>query len=654
MNPRRFIFVCGLILIALAVTPFFPRAKSAQEPATQAEWTLMMYMDADNDLELDQMHDLMEMIAAGSSNDVNVVVLADRNPKGDGRKYTNEPIANIKNWTTAKLFYVKHNELEELADWGEVNMGDPATLKRFLQTATKAFPAKKYGVIFEDHGAGWPGACVDESNGDDMLTNEEIAASLKDVNATVGKFELIGFDACLMGNLEAARAMAPYGNVMVASEEVEPAAGWNFTPVLMSLEKSPQMSGLELGHTIVDTYNDYFMKSKDEDVREEGLGITLGVIRLDQLAPLEKAVNDFSVQNQAALTKDARASWLKIARARSRAEEYGKTGNDAGMGDYDLRNLAENVKQQPPNADAARSADAVIQALKNVVVYSIHGKARPNSHGMSIFFPTDKEELTSSYGKAEYPRMAFSQSGKWFPFLAAFTGLDAQDSQAPELENVASNDEDMKSGDVANVTAQVKADDVDEATFVLGSLHDKEEIILGSIPAEPDEKGELKESFDGEWFTIGDEQTELICPITDFEELDEKEDTYLAEVPAQVKFRGTDEWFEVSLYFYLDFNEKNEDVTGEFIYAFEDTKYGPREIQLEAGDEVRPVYFMIDDKGKEHFIASEDKDHILHLRSEEDLKVGRQRVPKGDYEIGFVVKDFAGNTTEKFTPVKIE
>jgi hypothetical protein len=136
--------------------------------------------------------------------------------------------------------------------------------------------------------------------------------------------------------------------------------------------------------------------------------------------------------------------------------------------------------------------------------------------------------------------------------------------------------------------------------------------------------------------------------------LDEKEDTYRAEVPAQVKFRGTDEWFEVSLYFYLDFNEKNEDVTGEFIYAFEDTKYGPRQVELEAGDDVRPVYLTIDDKGKEHFIASEDKDHILHLRSEEDLKVGRQRVPKGDYEIGFVVKDFAGNTTEKFTPVKIE
>ena len=130
-------------------------------------------------------------------------------------KYTNEPIANLKDWTTAKLLSVEHNHLEELDDWGEVNMGDPATLKKFLQTAIKSFPANRYGIIFEDHGTGWPGACGDESNDDDMLTSDEIAASLKQVTATTGKFELIGFDACLMGNFEVARAMAPYGHVMV-------------------------------------------------------------------------------------------------------------------------------------------------------------------------------------------------------------------------------------------------------------------------------------------------------------------------------------------------------------------------------------------------------------------------------------------------------
>src|SRR5215813_7509313 len=233
MKTRRVILFSVLLFsAALIFTPTL-RVKSAQDqPPAKAAWTLMMYMDADNDLELDQMEDLKEMLAAGSTKDVNIVVLADRAPGGDGRKYTNEPIANLKNWTTAKLLYVEHNHLSELADWGEANMGDPATVKKFLQTAMKLYPAQQYGVIFEDHGTGWPGACADETNGDDMLTNDEIAASLKEVTAGSGKLELIGFDACLMGNLEAAKTMAPYGHVMVASEELEPGQGWHFTPML--------------------------------------------------------------------------------------------------------------------------------------------------------------------------------------------------------------------------------------------------------------------------------------------------------------------------------------------------------------------------------------------------------------------------------------
>lgn len=608
-----------------------------------------MYTDADNDLELDQMEDVKEMLAAGSTKDVNLVMLADRHPNGDERKYSNGAIANLKNWTTAKLLYVEHDHLEELDDWGEVNMGDPATLKRFLQTAVKSYPANHYAVIFEDHGLGWPGACADESNDDDTLTADEIAASLKQVTATTGKFELIGFDACLMGNFEVAKAMAPYGHVLVASEELEPGNGWDYTPMLQALNKSPKMDGLGLGHVIVDTYRDSFTEPELED---EGTAITLGVIDLDQIGVLEKAVNDFALADQAALAKQAREPFLKIADARSNSEDYGKSADNNGTSHYDLVHLAQNVKQDPPNARAAETANAVIQAMKNVVAYSIHGKARPHANGLSIFFPAEKEELTDKQGKADYLRTAFSLSGKWLSFLNEYTAVEANDTEGPDMGDVTADDQDMQAGDVAKVTSQTRADDIDEVTFVLASKRNNDELILGAIPAEVDQKGQLKESWDGEWFTVGDAQTELLCPISDFEELNDSEDTYLAEVPAQVRYKGTNQWFDVSLYFHLDFND--EKVAGEFIYAFENTKSGPREIQLESGDDVRPMYLSIDARGNERRIASDNRDQILHLKSEEDLKVGRRRVARGTYEVGFVATDFAGNTTEKFATVKVE
>jgi len=651
MTTRPFILFCTAILLALLSLLPAPNVRSAQDNAApvKAEWTLLMYTDADNDLELDQMGDVKEMLAAGSTKEINIVILADRHPNGDGRKYTNDPIANLKNWTTAKLLYVEHNQLEELDDWGEANMGDPATLKRFLQTGIKSYPANHYGIIFEDHGTGWPGACSDESNDDDMLTADEIAASLKQVTATTGKFELIGFDTCLMGNFEVAKAVAPYGQVMVASEELEPGEGWDYTPMLQALSKSPKMNGLELGHVIVDTYRKSF---QTPDLEGEGRAITLGVIALDQIGALEKAVNDFALADQAALAKQEREPWRKIADARSQSEDYGKTAENDGTSHYDLVHLAQNVKQDPPNAQAAGAANSVIQAMKSVVVYSTHGGARPHANGLSIFFPAEKEELTSTQGKADYLKTAFSLSGKWLPFLNEYTEVEANDTEAPGVGGVTSSDGDLQGDDTATVTAQVKGDDIDEVTFVLASKQNNSELILGSVPAETDEKGQLKESWDGEWFTVGDGQTELVCPITDFEELNDQEDTYLAEVPAQVRFKGTNQWFEVSLYFYLDFNE--EKVAGEFIYAFENTKFGPREIELGAGDDLRPVYLSIDAKGKEHLVASDTRDQILHLRSDEDLKVGRRRVAKGTYEVGFVVTDFAGNTTEKFTTVKID
>lgn len=648
---NRFVLFCVLIaLLVVAVGALQRRGQAAQDPPApqQAEWTILLYMDADNDLELDQMDDLKEMVAAGSTKDVNIVVLADRHPGGDGRKYVNGPIANLPNWTSAKLLYVEKGKLRELADWGEADMGDPATLRKFLQTAGQ-FPAKHYGIILEDHGTSWPGACADESNGDNMLTTQEIGDALADAAKTTGKFELIGFDACLMANLEVAKAMAPAGRYMVASEELEPGSGWSYTELLKALSARPQMNGDDLGRIIVDTYVASFA-ADDGDAADQGEGITLSVLALDQLPPLEKAVSELGILNQSALTKSGRAAFLKIGNARGASEEYGKNGQGSkGNAVFDLHDFTANLQRQQP--DAAPAASAVITALKNVVRYNRHGAGRPKASGISIFFPGDSAELTGKQWRSAYPQLTFSQTAKWMPFLSAYTGSDAADTTPPEIADVDTNDEELAADDVATITADVKADDVDEVGFVLVKVEDGVQTVLGSLPVEPDEKGHLKESWDGKWFTIGDKDKEMICPITGFEEIDADQEKYWVLVPAQVKFKDTDEWFDVTLYFSTDFN--GDEVTGDFVYAFEETKHGPREVDLEKGDEIRPVYFTIDSKGEEHYEASDDPDDILIMDAPGDLTVGREGVDKGNYRIGFMVTDLAGNTAVKFTDVKM-
>lgn len=103
-NPPKFYY---LLIFLLIFAGLFESPKIfAQNP--QTEWTLMFYMDADNNLEAAQMEDLGEMMAVGSSANVNIVVLADRSNKSNEEDgYTARTVGGVANWTTAKLLMVE-------------------------------------------------------------------------------------------------------------------------------------------------------------------------------------------------------------------------------------------------------------------------------------------------------------------------------------------------------------------------------------------------------------------------------------------------------------------------------------------------------------------------------------------------------------------
>lgn len=666
------------MLLALSM-PYSTHRSFAQ--GAQAEWTLMFYMDLDNNLESAQLDDIDEMLAVGSTKDVNIILLVDRNEKGSPlQSYTNRPVGNLKNWATAKLLYVEKGNLRELADWGEVDMGNPATLKKFLQTVTQQFPAKRNGLIFTDHGAGWSGIVGDESANNNTLTTKELPAVFKETGKT---FDLIGFDACLMGNLEVAKSVAPFGRVMVASEELEPADGWNYTPLFRSLTANPMMDEVTLGKTIVNTYADYF---KSPEQAHTGKGVTLSVVALDKIELLEKSVNELALRNQTFMKTGGRTAFLSTARARSKTEECGNDSkNDYRYHYYDLGDYAANIKSEKPDAETTRAADAVIQATQAAVIHKHFGKGHPNSSGLGIYFPPDIKTLKSK-SEISYKETPFSLTGKWLPFLDDFTKVILSDKQAPQLDAVVTDTKKFKSkskigkveklspptkrqqtfqtnhakaditnkaDDVAKITARVTGDDIDEVNFVIAeSNDDDEQIIIGSIPTEPDEKGILREEWDGTWFTIGDDKKELIAPVTDFQELDDEKDVYWVEIPAQIQFKDDDEWIDVTLYFLLDFNEK--EVLGEFIYAFEFSDNGVREIELDKGDSLRPVYVLIDKNGDEFLVASEDVNDILKIKNTDELIVGLDDVDEGNYLIGFTATDYADNMSEEYTEVIIE
>ena len=98
------------------------------------------------------------------------------------------------------------------------------------------------------------------------------------------EFEIIGFDTCLMATLETAAALSPYGRYMVASEEIEPGTGWDYTAWLQAICDNPTADGLAVGTAICDSYFAKCQAGQTDDIA------TLSVIDLAAVPKLVQCV----------------------------------------------------------------------------------------------------------------------------------------------------------------------------------------------------------------------------------------------------------------------------------------------------------------------------------------------------------------------------
>jgi hypothetical protein len=356
MIKRVFAFLAVLLLLVVGVH---------SKALAQAQWTFMVYLDADNDLEEFGVNNFLDMALVGSDANINIVVQFDRwqdNPEKDPR---------FGGWTTCKRFLVTQGmepvEAQQLADLGEVNMGNPATLTDFINWATSNYPATNYALVLWDHGSGWTPeekklmqalklattkagkkkllqelhaakrarsavkwVCEDASHGT-MLSLADVKNA---INAAGTKVHLVGFDACLMGMVEMAYEIKDTGpGVMVGSEETIPGPGWPYYTILSGLKGNSAWTARELGSWIVDKY----FEAYNQDQTQSALDLT-------QINNLAARITDFA--------NAVRDSWNRD------------------------RTLIRD------------RAQSVMTAIQQAVINERHGiKNFPGAHGLAIYFP---------------------------------------------------------------------------------------------------------------------------------------------------------------------------------------------------------------------------------------------------------------------------
>ncbi len=341
------------------------------------DYTIMVYVVGSN-LESHYgaaTNDINEMIASGMDYGRNNLLVY----TGGSKRWTGD----ISNKCNSVINMANGEELEVTAQTAETaDMGAAQTLSEFVNYCTTNFPAKHYGLVLWDHGAGplW-GYGSDELYENDSLLFEELRSAMDRTIFTGGKkLDWVGFDACLMGSIETANLWKDYAQYLVGSEELESGRGWDYS-FLSTLNSTDDARTIV--SSIVDSYGSYYEANKSEFFNPD---VTLAAMDLSKTDALIESTGALFK----AMTKGIEeGSYPEINKARARTKAFGLGAASSKEDAYDmldLRDLTGNLEELYP-----QECKAVHDALDQMLVGYTSNVS--GASGMSIYLPGDNQEL---------------------------------------------------------------------------------------------------------------------------------------------------------------------------------------------------------------------------------------------------------------------
>ncbi len=414
MKKLFLVFIIGILFLTLTVN------------AAPKKWTVMVFINGDNNLEGAGIKDINEMEKIGSSDQVNIVVQYDRIPGYD---------SSNGDWKGTKIFYIeKDNDFQKISskvvkDLGEVDMGDYKEAIKFFNYSVDKYPAERYLFVYWNHGMGWEkenrqerlvkGISYDDTNGThiDSPGMKKVAEAM--YSKLGRKMDVIAFDACLMGMIEVAMQQSDYLKYMIASEETEPGDGWPYDLVLGPLVKNPNMKTVDFTKTAVKAY----LKSYEGQSSWWGpTEVTQGAMDLSKIPALAEAVDDMASYVYKNLDKEKSSLDHAINYSQKYELSYSK----------DLYNFVERLKAITKDEKLKVRCDKVLKAIKDAVIITMHqGDKMKDSHGIAIYAPKKYE------WKKHYINTEFAKATAWDEMLLKSYDTQVQTiAQEPADEDV--------------------------------------------------------------------------------------------------------------------------------------------------------------------------------------------------------------------------
>ena len=501
--------IAGLAATAVVLTLGACSAPQNPETAAPGSWTILTYSIADTDLEPYMMDDLDELGTVGGSENLTLIALVDR-----AADYSDAGVLGLDDWVGGKLLEVTTDGATELEDLGDINTGDPQVLADFIANSFADNPADNYGLVISDHGASWPGVGGDESTDQDGLSlaelNDAIGVGIE--GAGIDKLDLLGFDACLMATYEVASTLAPHADRLLASQELEPGHGWDYSAFSM-IEQNGGATADELGAAIIDGF------AAQAEAEETSAEITLSLTDLTKMPAVDAALAEFSTQLVDRVDGVAPA----VGRTLAQTLGFGASPDpDADSFMTDLGILAGEIGVDA--LDVSDAADGLVRAINDAVVAKVDGQATRGATGLSIYFPPQAEYYTQDYDE-------IVTDGEWIQFLQAYYGagadIDDDDKPSPSGDAVFEFADDglYVSGDFG-----VLAGNISDTYLRYGIVEDDgSTTFLGKEEAEIDDEGSASGFFDLTTLEItdGEDTAAAFLELT----RDEEEEIITFDVP---------------------------------------------------------------------------------------------------------------------------
>jgi hypothetical protein len=613
-----------------------------------AAWTIMFYSTADtSDIELAMVLDINEIEFVGSTADVNFVAQVDRTEEDPS-------------WTETYRFLLERDEdpeevtSEVLESLGEVNMGDPDALVDFALWAAENFPAERYALVLSDHGGGWTGIGWDQTSDNDQITMLELDQALYEITGALGRnFDFIGFDACLMAQVDVLRVLAPYADYAVLSEEVVPGFGWPYDLILPYLIDNPAMGSAEFGQIVVEAYHYFYTDGRAagfEDVYD------MNLFDLSRMADLDAALGSFTDVAAAHSAEVLRS----IGDARNNSLVFGGRTPDEqdAYSAVDLVHFLTLLIDLSQDSELDAAAQALIDAALSVTLHRQESEALSFGNGISLYFP--RNALIFGAHGANYPVEA-AYMDDWHSFLSVFYGEAAAAIPPGSLssEHVISI-RGVFPGDVISihqppvVVFETDGQGILEVSFsAMLQLDDGTLITLDQSPlesAEETESGEAIISFpDGpqtNQFTWGVEMP----VVTDGQVfiptmlLSDRNNPDAQIVSGQYLYRDGE-----TVTAYLIFDIEMRTVTN--VWGVSESATAPFTIRPQAGDQFLPTWRFYDEEGNEELIPA-DSDPLTF--GDEPFSYYFEPAASGAYLLVIRVEDLAGNVYLDSTTISVD